>query len=285
MAEPVFSGRAKEPPPPAAVRTRRGGFLPRLPRVVLPTLPVGQVRALTGALLLGGMATAIWLFLHWEPQLLPVRVIEVEGELHHHSSQLLQETIGARLRGGILTVDLVDLKAAAEELAWVGRASLRRVWPDRLLVAVEEHRPIARWNQEGLVTAEGTIFVPRTGTLPAGLPQLDGEDARAAEVARRYLAWRDELMLAGHLIQRLSVDSRGDWRVELIMGTELRLGTDDVESRLARFIASAAQLEAAGLPLVVDLRYSNGFAVQWAPEALSQVRPTPARPKGNGKRG
>ncbi|WP_296805671.1 cell division protein FtsQ/DivIB [Thiocapsa sp.] len=245
----------------------------------------GRWLALVGFLLISVMASGVWLLGHWEPQLLPVRIIAVEGELHHHSSRLLQETISERLRGGILTADLKDLKQAAEDLAWVGRATVRRVWPDRLQVEVEEHRPIARWNRDGLVTAEGIVFRPGTGTVPAGLPLLEGEDRRAPEVAKRYAQWRDDLMLIGHLIQTLSVDPRGAWRVELVMGVELYLGTEDVDQRLARYIASATQLEAAGQPLVVDLRYSNGFAVKWAANAEPQARATTDRPRRSGKRG
>ncbi|EGV19580.1 cell division protein FtsQ/DivIB [Thiocapsa marina] len=257
------------------------------------TPPVEEVRvrrsgtwlALVGFLLISAMASGVWLLGHWEPQLFPVRIIAVEGELHHHSSRLLQETISERLSGGILTADLQDLRQAAEDLAWVGRATVRRVWPDRLQVEVEEHRPLARWNRDGLVTAEGIVFRPGTGTVPAGLPLLEGEDRRAPEVVKRYVQWRDDLMLIGHLIQSLSVDPRGAWRVELVMGVELYLGTEHVDQRLARYIASAAQLEAAGQPLVVDLRYSNGFAVKWAANAEPQARATTDRSKRSGKRG
>jgi cell division protein FtsQ len=241
--------------------------------------------AVLGLALLSIIGSGAWLFTHWEPQLLPVRIIEVEGELHHHSSRLLQQTISERLRGGILTADLHDLKTAAEDLAWVGQASVRRVWPDRLQVAVEEHRPVARWNRDGLVTAEGVVFRPGTGTVPAGLPLLEGEDHRAPEVVKRYQQWRDELTLLGHLIQTISVDPRGAWRVELVMGVELYLGTEAVDQRLSRYIASATQLEAAGQPLVVDLRYSNGFAVKWASNLDQKVRATTDRPTRSGKRG
>ncbi|EGV32058.1 cell division protein FtsQ [Thiorhodococcus drewsii AZ1] len=244
-----------------------------------------RLLASVGLALFGGMGVIVWLFGYWEPRVLPILVIEVEGGLHHHSSELLQQTLSERLHGGILTADLDDLKSAAEELPWVGHANLRRVWPDRLLVRVEEHRPIARWNADGLVTAEGIVFHPLSRTIPAGLPLLEGDDKRAPEVAKRYQQWRDELMLAGHLIQSLSVDPRGDWRVVLVMGTELRLGTGPVEERLARFIASAPQLEAAGRPLVVDLRYSNGFAVKWASDAGPQVRANSGRSKRSGNRG
>ncbi len=244
-----------------------------------------RLRAVMGVLLLLAMASVVWAFGYWEPRLLPIRVIEVTGELHHHSSRLLEDIIGQRLRGGILTADLGDLKSAAESLPWVGRASLRRVWPDRLQVQIEERRPIARWNTDQLITAEGVVFHPGAGLIPAGLPVLEGDDQHAKEVVRRYQQWRDELMRAGHLIQALSVDARGDWRIKLVMGTDLRLGTTAVEERLARFIASAPQLEAAGQPLAVDLRYSNGFAVKWAPGTDSVDRAHTDRSARSGNRG
>lgn len=248
--------------------------------------PIGsRLRGLLGILAFLVMGGGLWLLGQWEPRLLPILVIQVEGELHHHSSRLLQENLSERLRGGILTANLAELKAAAEDLPWVGRASLRRVWPDTLRVRVEEHRPIARWNLDGLVTAEGVVFHPRGGGIPPGLPLLEGGDERAPEVAARYLKWREELMLVGHLIQTLSVDPRGDWRLDLVMGTELRLGTGLVEERLSRYIASAPQLEAAGRPLMVDLRYSNGFSVKWAPNADTKVRAHPDRLARSGNRG
>lgn len=221
------------------------------------------MRALTGLLMLASLALGAWQFGYWEPRLLPIRVIEVQGELHHHSSEMLRKTIGERLNGGILSADLVDLKEAADGLSWVGGASVRRVWPDRLQVRVEEHKPVGRWNDRDLVTAQGLVFHPREGEVPVGLPTLEGDDRRAPEVVTRYLKWRDDLMLVGHLIQILSVDPRGSWSLDLVSGAHLELGTEHVDQRLERFLANAAQLEAAGQPKIVDLRYSNGFSVTW----------------------
>lgn len=236
---------------------------------VPPAEPVTRrlrLRTLTGLLLLGAMAGGIWAFGYWEPRLLPVRIIEVQGELHHHSSELLRETLAKRLQEGFLTADLNDLKQAAEELPWVGGVSIRRVWPDRLQVRVSEHRPVARWKGDGLVTAEGVIFRPR-GQVPAGLPMLVGDEQRARELVEHYLKWRDSLMMAGQLIDTVTVDARGAWSLDLVSNTRLELGTDDIEQRLARFIAAVPQLEAAGRLRLVDLRYSNGFAVKWANSA------------------
>ncbi len=281
----IAQDRPDAPARPASARSRPKPDA-EAPQATAPASSLNsRLRALIGLLLILAMTAAVWQFGYWEPRLLPIRVIEVQGELHHHSSRLLEQTLGERLQGGILTADLAGLKSAAEDLPWVGRASLRRVWPDRLEVQVEEHRPIARWNADGLITAEGVVFRPQAGTMPAGLPLLEGDDRRAPDVAGQYLKWRDELMLAGHLIQTLSVDPRGDWRIELVTGTKLRLGTDAVEERLGRFIASAQQLEAAGQPLVVDLRYSNGFAVKWAPSEDTNVPAHTDRVKRSGNRG
>ena len=253
-------------PMPAAPEPRAEPATGRLP-----------LRTLTGFLLLGAMVGGIWAFGYWEPRLLPVRIIEVQGELHHHSSELLRETLVKRLQGGFLTADLSDLKQAAEELAWVGGASIRRVWPDRLQVRVVEHRPVARWKGDGLVTAEGVVFRPR-GVMPAGLPMLEGDELRSRELVERYLKWRDSLMMAGQLIDSVSVDARGAWSLDLVSGTRLELGTDDIEQRLTRFIAAAPQLEAAGRARVVDLRYSNGFAVRWA-SSVATPSPDQASPR------
>ena len=260
-------------------------------RLVTARTPAERARraapwlAVLGVLVIAAMAGGIAFLGHWEPRLMPVRGIEVGGELHHHSIRMLRQIISERLRGGILTADLHELRAAAEELPWVSRATVRRVWPDRLRVEVVEHRPIARWNRDGLVTAEGVVFRPGDGVVPEGLPLLEGEDRRAPDVAKRYLRWRDELMLIGHLIQTLSVDPRGAWRIELVMGAELHLGTEAVDQRLARFIANAAQLEAAGRLRVVDLRYSNGFAVTWAEHAAPVGRAKTDRATRSGNRG
>ena len=75
---------------------------PILPNLLDPAPPPrrSRLRALTGLALLAAMAGGIWAFGYWEPRLLPVQMIEVQGELHHNSSQQLRETLAQRLRGG-----------------------------------------------------------------------------------------------------------------------------------------------------------------------------------------
>lgn len=231
-------------------------------------------RLATALVMAGTLGAAGWIALQWEPTLLPVRVVKVEGEMHGLSRASLQQTLEEEITGGILTQDLAHLRDAVEALPWIASASVKRIWPDRIEVRVREHTAIARWGENGLVTEDGIVFRPSDGRLPAGLVRLDAAaDRHAPEVVERLRAWSPRLGELGLLVERIERDARGDWSVELLGGTEILLGTNDIDGRFARLIASYAQVEAIGIPQRIDLRYSNGLAVRWLPAGSSGGAP------------
>ncbi|WPL16058.1 Cell division protein FtsQ [Thiorhodovibrio winogradskyi] len=209
------------------------------------------------------LAAILWLAAEWEPRILPIRVITVDGEMRSLSRQALQERVASHLTGGILSQDLGALRERVEALPWVKGASLRRVWPDRLILEVSEHEAVARWGEDGLVTREGVIFHPQDRRVPAGLPRLSGADERAVEVVDRLLLWQPRLADLGLLIDALECDRRGDWTLELLGGPVLHFGTEQLERRLTRLLATFPRIEAVAVPERIDLRYSNGLAVLW----------------------
>ncbi|MCF7983274.1 MAG: cell division protein FtsQ/DivIB [Thiohalocapsa sp.] len=250
---PATQAPERPQPPP---RTSTGALIARL---------------VTAVVLMGSLVGAVFVALDWEPRVLPVRIVTIEGEMRGLSRESLQETIGGQITGGIVTQNLNALKDEVEGLPWIHRASVRRVWPDRLVFTVEEHEALARWGENGLVTAEGIVFRPRDGRLPAGLVRLSGADDFAPEVVERYLQWHPRLAELGLIIDALVRDARGDWSLQLLGGTELYLGTEDIGARFERLMAAYPQVESIGIPTRIDLRYSNGFAVRWLPTADSGV--------------
>jgi cell division protein FtsQ len=224
-------------------------------------------RLLTAVVILGALVGAGFIALKWEPLVLPIQVVTIDGEMRGLSKESLQRTIAAHITGGILTQDLAGLKAEVEGLPWIESASVRRIWPDRIVFNVHEHEAVARWGENGLVTSRGVVFRPRDGLLPAGLPRLDGADDMAPEVVDRFQHWHPRLAELGLIIDGITRDARGDWSLMLLGGTELFLGTEDIETRFERLLAAYPQVEAIGIPTRIDLRYSNGFAVRWLPRA------------------
>lgn len=255
----------------------------------LPTQPatsgrlLGVLRWIVALGVVAGSAAAgVWVC-RLEQTALPVRVVKVDGAVQRLSAPILARTVTEHLHSGFLTQDLGTLRDAVQALPWVHTASLRRVWPDQIQLSVTEHRPIARWGDDGLVTAEGIVFRPDPESIPAGLLRLDAEDAKAPLVAASFLQWRERLSPLGLKIAGLALDARGAWTLRLAGGLRLELGTERVEERLGRFIRTYRQLAAAGQAELIDLRYANGLAVRWvegrAPGDLEVAETEPPEPR------
>ena len=169
--------------------------------------------------------------------------------------------IQREVRGNFFTVDLVALRAAFAKLPWVRDVSLRRSWPDRIEVTLEEHVPLARWGDSALVNHHGEVF---NAAYDGALPLLIGPAGSAKEMAIQYEYFRRSLAPIGKTPQELQVTARRAWQIKLDDGTTLELGREALEARLARFVAAykGALDPLSGKVEQVDLRYANGFAVR-----------------------
>lgn len=206
----------------------------------------------------------------------PLRTVAVEGELQHVTQAQVQLIVAKHLRGNFFTLDLEEARAAFEKLPWVRNVSVRRQWPDRLVVSVEEHRALARWGNIALVNSYGEFF---QAASERELPVFYGPGTAVREVAERYAEYSAQLAPAGMKITQLSLTPRRAWQLATDRGLVLELGREDTAARLAKF-ARVYQAELSGLnvPLAyADLRYPNGFAVR---------KPAQAKNRNNtGKRG
>src|SRR3954470_11884189 len=80
---------------------------------------------------------------------LPLREIDVTSTVKKTSAAEIEAAVRGKLLGNFLGIDLAEVRSVLERLPWVRRASVRRVWPDRLEVTLEEHVPLARWGGDG----------------------------------------------------------------------------------------------------------------------------------------
>lgn len=223
--------------------------------------------------MIGGVAGGVWWL--WQPQTLPFETVHITGELHHLKRTTLERVVADRLTGGFFSLDLEALQQGVTDLPWVARASVRRLWPDRLELHVVEHRPVARWGGERLVTAGGEVFSPDAAEIPPGLPNLVGpETTTAPEVLARYQAWSALLRALSLALGEVRLDARGAWSLVLSEGLRIELGKVAMDERLTRFLNVLPQINLhAGTPERIDLRYSHGLAVQWRPQATPVSAP------------
>jgi cell division protein FtsQ len=149
----------------------------------------------------------------------------------------------------------------------VRSVALRRQWPQRLEVTVEEHVPFGRWNDTSLVDTFGGVFA---ADYDGALPQFAGPQERAAEVADRYREASAALAPLGLEVAAVRLSARGGWQITARGASSrlaIELGREEPAARLERFVAAYERtigaLARAGTRIEhVDLRYRNGFAAR-----------------------
>jgi cell division protein FtsQ len=203
--------------------------------------------------------------LHWllRTAPFPVRVVELRTPLKQASRAEVEAALARHGAGNFFAVPIDELRGALERLPWVRAAAVRRVWPDRLEITIEEHVALARWGADALVNTHGERFA---ATSNEPLPTFIGPSGSEAEVTRRYARFSRLLAPLGSALERVALSPRHAWQLRLASGMQLTLGRDAdlAEQRLARFVAAYADPLQAGAraPRVVDLRYPNGFALR-----------------------
>ena len=219
-------------------------------------------------------------FLSESPEF-PLKTVFVQGELQRVTRGDIARALQDRVKGTFFSVDLDSIRMLLEGVPWVRRAEVRRGWPDRLEVRIEEHVALARWQggEPRLINTHGELFSAKS---EASLPLFSGPAGSEGEVARRYLVFRELLSPLSLEPRQVLLSSRLAWQLRLSNGLSVQLGRDSdkerVEERLAKFVSVYPQTLGKSVRRLdyVDLRYPNGFALR-APETPKSEPRKPAR--------
>jgi cell division protein FtsQ len=196
----------------------------------------------------------------------PVRNVSFEGEFKRVQQRQLAEAVAERAGGNFFALDLEAVRKSAEAVPWVHRATVRRRWPDGVHIQFSEQLLAARWGDSAWVNADGELVELRGQAGPEGLLRLDGPPGSQAEVLAQWR--RLEPIAAAHAlgIARLRLTPRYTWEIELNNRLLLLAGRGAPHDKFARFLEVYRQATAERTARIrhVDLRYTNGFAVEWS---------------------
>ncbi len=195
----------------------------------------------------------------------PLASIKIEGEFRFVSKESLQQLISSHLDGSFVDLNLRDVKIAIETNPWIDSVLIERIWPDSLKLKIEEHTPIARWNNNGFINREGELVKVKSNQVLDNLPLLSGLEVNANELTKNYVFFSELLKRSGLRIDGLSVDSVLSWSIQLDQGFELVLGSDDIQSKIENFAFVYQQYLGSKKNQIdrVDMRYEKGLAVKW----------------------
>ena len=246
--------------------------------------------ALFAAALLACIAAGVW----WVAQrpMFDLRTIRIESMdqdgLRHVNQLTLRNSALWRLKGNFFTANLDAVRQVFEAVPWVRRATVRREWPDQLIVTLEEHEALGTWGEDGrLLSVKGDVFTANVAEAEDDheLPAFSGPDGSEKDVLATYVnlvKWFAPLKMAP---ESLSLSSRYAWTVKLDNGMSVALGREQnhtiLKARVDRLVGIYPQL-ASRLENIdtIDMRYQNGLALSSAglviPAEGKDGRPAPA---------
>lgn len=200
--------------------------------------------------------------------------ITVTGEVTHHNAMTLRANVASRLSGTFFTLDISEAQQAFESLPWVRQAVVRRDFPNRLKVSLQEHHAVAYWGGESesrLLNSFGEVFEANVGEVEQEtLPRLNGPEREAAQVLVMYQTLQPQFAAVDLTLDQLELTSRGGWRARLDNDTVLELGSGnlaEIQARTQRFLSTLTQVTAryGRSPEALesaDLRHGDGYAIR-----------------------
>jgi cell division protein FtsQ len=216
-------------------------------------------------------AAFVWWLAH--RPVFDLRTIRVEpmvkAELRHVNLLTLKNGTQGRIRGNFFTANLESVRQVFESVPWVRRATVRREWPDQLIVEVEEHEALGTWGEDGrLLSVKGDVFTANLAEAEEDheLPQFSGPDGSEKEVLSRYAELRKWFAPARLIPEGLALSGRYAWTVTLNNGMSVALGREQtptmLKERVERLVGIWPQLASRVQNIeTIDMRYQNGLAL------------------------
>jgi cell division protein FtsQ len=229
--------------------------------------------ALFGLVALALISACLW----WVAQrpYFTLKVIRIEGaqqeQLRHINPLIIRSAALSRIKGNFFTANLDTVRQVFESVPWVSKATVRRGWPNQLIVTLEEHMPLGTWGEDGrLLSVKGDVFTANLAEAEedAKLLEFSGPPGSEKEVVARLHdldAWFAPLGLSA---SALELSGRYAWTLTLSNGVTVELGREKssttLKDRVERLVGIYPQLveRLQGRIENIDMRYPNGLALK-----------------------
>ena len=199
------------------------------------------------------------------PENLTIKSVEVTGDFTILDKKQLEPLIESYAKTNLYLLDDKNLEKEIEANPWVHSAALTHVWPDKLIVKIYEQKPVAHWGKTEMLAENGEIIKASMEKQKVELPLLYSPNDKGRNMATGFIQIRKMMKGFPLKLVEFKEDARGSWRIKLENGMTLKIGREHQAKRLKRFMVAYEQSlnEVLDKISVVDLRYTNGFAVKW----------------------
>jgi cell division protein FtsQ len=278
---------ARASSPGSLERLRRR--LPRFTGMILTVVFFAAV-AVTGAVVGGHVET--FRARHGDPQHALARLVglgldqvTIAGIARLSEVEVL-EAAGISAKVSLALLDPVDMRDRLERVPLVKSASVRKLYPNELVITLVEREAHALWQKNGevfVIAQDGTVVDRLQDARFARLPLVVGEDAN-----RRTADYLALLEAAGPLRDRVmagTLVAGRRWTLKIDNGIDVRLPEGDAAAAVARLVKLDREQRILDKDVIaIDLRRDDRIVVRLTEEAmaarLETLKKKPARGKG-----
>jgi cell division protein FtsQ len=197
---------------------------------------------------------------HWN-----IDNIELDAEFKRVNSEQIRVAVASYPERSFFKVKVNDIRENIMHIPWVQQVTIKKKWPNSIIIKVIEHKAVAVWNDNKLLNEKGEVFKVDSIDDLAALPSISGNDGNSQQIWDKYIRFNDIVKSTGFDIDTTKVSSRGGWSLYLSNGININLGSQKMDAKLVRLTDTWTKLlnKNKQLPHYIDLRYTNGYVVKW----------------------
>lgn len=193
---------------------------------------------------------------------------------------------GLNSKLSLVFLDVNTLRERLEHVPMIESATVRKLYPNELVITLTEREPYAIWQNNGelfIIAADGTVIDLMQDERFVNLPFVVGENANVR--SKEYLAL---LEAAGPLKARIragTLVSGRRWTLKMDNGMDVRLPEQGAADALARLVKLENEQKILEKDvLAIDLRMADRVVVRLTEEAAlaraESLKKKPMRGKG-----
>ena len=205
-----------------------------------------------------------------------IKKVEIEGDTPFVSHARIKNILLKHVKTNFFDIDLSDTILSLDALPGITSTSIRRVWPDKLVVMLSSDIAFARSSKKNwFINPKGDLF---ESELPVdkALPIFQAPTGKIVNIIEFYNKIKDKFLNKYLYINKIYLQNTGDWEIFVEplndkylknpKAFSIQLGHRFLDKRIDDILqvyAAGKLNENKSSPKVVNLQYQNGFSVQW----------------------
>lgn len=207
-----------------------------------------------------------------------IKAVTISGARELSENEILG-LAGVSPRNSLVFLNVAEIRRRLEAVPLIKTASVSKLFPNRLLIEVDERQPYALWQKDGsvsIVAADGTVIDDLHDARYESLPLVTGDGANK-QIAT-YMALLDA---AGELRPRIRAGifvAGRRWTLKTNNGIEIALPEKEPAAALSRFALVEHDSHVLEKDILsVDLRIPGRLVARLTEEAASAREATLAK--------